>query len=82
MTTIYADTDYVVDQVFWQHVGTLHDRLDAQDFATIVDAEAAQVLHLGEELLRADPVRSWSVTDLASEMNLSTLLFGTIKPTQ
>lgn len=29
-TTIYADTDYVIDQVFRQHVGILHDRLDAQ----------------------------------------------------
>src|SRR5690625_3593561 len=32
-TVVYADTDYVIDQVFWQHVGLLRDRLDARDFA-------------------------------------------------
>ena len=29
VTTIYADTDYVIDQVFWQYAGVLYDRLDA-----------------------------------------------------
>jgi len=35
VTTVYLDTDYqyLIDQVFWQHVGLLQDRLDAQDFA-------------------------------------------------
>lgn len=27
-TTVYMDTDYLIDQVFWQHVGSLCDRLD------------------------------------------------------
>jgi DNA-binding domain-containing protein, araC-type len=36
VTTIYADTDYVIDQVFWQHVEFLQDRLHAQDFAATV----------------------------------------------
>lgn len=49
VTTIYADTDYVIDQVFWQHVGILHDRLDAQDFAATIYTEPAQILHLGED---------------------------------
>ena len=31
VTTGYLDTDYVIDQVFWQHVGLVRDRLDAQD---------------------------------------------------
>lgn len=156
VTTIYADTDYVVDQVFWQHVGVLQDRLDAQEFAATVYTEPAQILHLGperagllmpwldelvalslenepvrnfyrmqalwfsvahviapfiksspvrtsptqrqtncptqprsrrfaplraearqaEELLRADPLRAWSMTELATEVNLSKSQMG------
>ncbi|WP_438591211.1 helix-turn-helix domain-containing protein [Janibacter hoylei] len=49
VTTIYADTDYVIDQVFWQHVGSLCHRLDAQDFAATMYTEPAQVLRLGED---------------------------------
>lgn len=156
VTTIYADTDYVVDQVFWQHVGVLQDRLDAQEFAATVYTEPAQILHIGaersgllmpwldelvalslenepvhnfyrmqalwfsvahviapfiksspvrtsptqrqtncptqprsrrfaplraearhaEELLRADPVRAWSMTELATEVSLSKSQMG------
>lgn len=57
VTTIYADTDYVVDQVFWQHVGLLQDRLDAQDFAATVYTEPAQILRLGED--RAGSLMPW-----------------------
>lgn len=32
VTTLYLDTDYLVDQVFWQHSAVLADRLDAQGF--------------------------------------------------
>ncbi len=49
VTTIYADTDYVIDQVFWQHVGLLHDRLEAQDFAATLYTEPAQILQIGED---------------------------------
>lgn len=49
VTTIYADTDYVIDQVFWQHVSLLHDRLDAQEFAATIYTEPAQILRLGED---------------------------------
>jgi hypothetical protein len=49
VTTIYADTDYVLDQVFWQHASLLHDRLDAQEFAATVYTEPAQILRLGED---------------------------------
>ncbi|GAA3040130.1 helix-turn-helix domain-containing protein [Microbacterium dextranolyticum] len=52
VTTIYADTDYLVDQVFWQYVGYLGDRLDAQDFAAAVYTEPAQILRLGEDRVR------------------------------
>lgn len=56
-TTIFADTDYVVDQVFWQYVGLLQDRLDAQDFFATTYTEPAQVLRLGED--RAGMLMPW-----------------------
>ena len=49
VTTIYTDTDYVIDQVFWQHVGSLRHRLDAQDFTATMYTEPAQMLCLGED---------------------------------
>lgn len=48
ITTIYLDTDYVVDLIFWQYIGVLNDRLAAQGFAETVYAEPAQILRLGE----------------------------------
>ncbi|GIJ25831.1 hypothetical protein Vqi01_09930 [Micromonospora qiuiae] len=33
VTTIYADTDYLLDQLFWQYADVLRDRLDAQSLA-------------------------------------------------
>lgn len=48
-TTIYLDTDYVIDQVFWQHAWLLLDRLDAQRFTEAVYSDPAQVLRLGED---------------------------------
>ena len=57
VTTIYADPDYVVDQVFWQYVGLLQDRLDAQDFAATIYTEPAQILRLGED--RAGMLMPW-----------------------
>ncbi|MFN8183780.1 MAG: AraC family transcriptional regulator [Candidatus Nanopelagicales bacterium] len=49
VTTVYLDTDYVIDQVFWQHVGILQDRLDAQEFAATIYTEPAQILRLGAD---------------------------------
>ena len=48
ITTIYLDTDYLIDQIFWQNVDTLQDRFDAQCFAETIYTEPAQVLHIGE----------------------------------
>ncbi|MDN6351247.1 MAG: helix-turn-helix transcriptional regulator [Yaniella sp.] len=48
-TTIYLDTDYAIDQVFWQHAWLLHDRLDAQRFTEAIYSDPAQVLRLGED---------------------------------
>ncbi|MCM1011792.1 AraC family transcriptional regulator [Brevibacterium sp. XM4083] len=49
VTTIYLDIDYVLDQLFWQHVGVLNSRLDAYTLANTLYTEPAQVLSLGEE---------------------------------
>lgn len=57
VTTVYMDTDYLIDQVFWQHVGVLCDRLDARDLAEMMYLEPAQILRLGEE--RAGMLMPW-----------------------
>lgn len=57
VTILYLDTDYMVDQVFWQHASILADRLDAQGFAETKYAEPAQVLRLGED--RAGSLMPW-----------------------
>lgn len=57
VTTIYLDTDYVIDQVFWQHAGLLQDRLEAHWLAETVYSEPAQILRLGEE--RAGMLMPW-----------------------
>lgn len=49
LTTIYLDTDYVLDQVRWQYAGFLEDRLKAQGFADTIYTEPAQILRIGED---------------------------------
>lgn len=49
VTTIYADTDYVIDQAFWQYASILHDRLDAPVFVKETFTEPAQIIRLGEQ---------------------------------
>lgn len=51
VTTVFLDSDYAVDQFYWQHTGLLLDRLEAQDIAALVFAEPVQVLRLGEQRL-------------------------------
>lgn len=48
LTTIYLDTDYAIDQVFWQYAAVLSDRLHAQQFAETIYSEPAQLVRLGE----------------------------------
>jgi len=57
VTTIYADTDFLLDQLFWQYADVLYDRLDAQGFADTIYTEPAQVLRLGED--RAGMLMPW-----------------------
>lgn len=39
VTTIYADTDFLLDPLRWQYAAFLHDRLDAQGFAETIYTE-------------------------------------------
>ncbi|MGZ1489475.1 helix-turn-helix transcriptional regulator [Brevibacterium sediminis] len=57
VTTIYADTDFLLDQLFWQYAGILYDRLEARGLADTIYTEPAQVLHLGED--RAGLLMPW-----------------------
>ena len=57
VTTIYIDTDYVLDQVRWQYAAFLEDRLDAQGFVERICTEPAQILRLGED--RAGMLMPW-----------------------
>ncbi|MFD0997445.1 AraC-like DNA-binding protein [Pseudoclavibacter chungangensis] len=57
VTTVYLDTDYVLDQVRWQYAGFLEDRLKAQGFAETIYTEPAQILRLGED--RAGMLLPW-----------------------
>lgn len=52
VTTIYIDTDYVLDQMRWKYAAFLEDRLDAQGFVERIYTEPAQILRLGEDLHR------------------------------
>ncbi len=57
VTTVYLDTDYVLDQVRWQYAGFLEDRLAAQGFADTIYSEPAQILRVGED--RAGMLMPW-----------------------
>ena len=62
VTTLFADTDYVIDQAFWQYAGILCDRLDAPGFFHETFTEPAQIIRLGEhqvELLICPGLTSW-----------------------
>lgn len=48
VTTLYLDTDFVVDQVFWQHAEQFIDRLSAKQFLEAQHTEPAQIVRLGE----------------------------------
>ncbi|MBD8021362.1 helix-turn-helix transcriptional regulator [Brevibacterium sp. Re57] len=48
-TTIYVDTNYFVDQVFWQYSNSVCDRFDALEVAGTLNAEPVQILKPGFE---------------------------------
>lgn len=57
VTSIHVDTDFALDQFFWQHSAVLHDRLDAPGFAEKIYSEPAQILRIGRD--RAGMVVPW-----------------------
>jgi hypothetical protein len=57
VTFISIDTDYLIDQVFWTHVGLLSDRLDARELMGKLYVEPIQLLHFGVEKL--DQIAPW-----------------------
>lgn len=52
VTTVYADPDYVLDQLRWQYAGLVRDRLDTQALTNGTCTESIKVLCLGEERVR------------------------------
>lgn len=56
VTVIALDTDYLLDQLFWQHAPLLIDRLSARTLADTLYAEPVQLLRVGEACtLRLEP---------------------------
>lgn len=47
-STIHLDTDYLIDQLRWQHAALLHDRLDAQLLAETIYLDPTQFFRIGE----------------------------------
>lgn len=56
-TTLHLDSDYIVDQLFWQNAAVVSDRLFAWQFAESTYTEPAQILRLGPE--RAGLIAPW-----------------------
>lgn len=48
LTTLVVDTDYLLDQLFWQHLDVLADREAARDLAARLYPEPVQVIRLRE----------------------------------
>lgn len=75
VTIIYIDTDYLIDQVFWQHAGLLSDRLGARELAARLYLGPIQFLHIGGPVLaRITPwlnrlVRLTDTGDYATNFN-------------
>ncbi len=53
VTTVFLDSDYFADQVFWQYSNFLSDRLAAQAAMGTIYPEPIQIVRLGEKCLEA-----------------------------
>ncbi|MCW3158381.1 helix-turn-helix domain-containing protein [Micropruina sonneratiae] len=53
LTTVCLDTNYALEQVFWQHSALLSDRLAASSFAAARYTEPFQIIRLGENAVDA-----------------------------
>ena len=49
VSVIYLDSDYVLDQLFWQYAAFLGDRVSALSLANAIYAEPAQLIRLDED---------------------------------
>lgn len=49
VTTIYLDIDFVLDQLLWQNIDILHNRLDALGFAEMTFTAHGQFFHLDKD---------------------------------
>ncbi|MFV0375370.1 AraC family transcriptional regulator [Microbacterium sp.] len=57
VTTLFADTDYLIEHLFWQHLDLIPDRDAARDLAAKLYPDPVQVLRLGEcEVERLGPI--------------------------
>lgn len=52
LTTVYLDSDYVADQVFWQHSGFFPDRNAAVAAVEEIYPDPVQVVRLGEHQMK------------------------------
>lgn len=67
VTTIALDTDYMVDQLFWQWTGVFVDRHFARQYAGELFPDATQTLHVGDdEAIRLVPLLGEMATLRAS----------------
>ncbi|EEB0288070.1 helix-turn-helix transcriptional regulator, partial [Salmonella enterica subsp. enterica serovar Typhimurium] len=48
VTTVFIDTDYLIEHLYWQHLELLSDRDAARDLAARLYPEPVQILRLGE----------------------------------
>lgn len=85
LTTLYLDSDYIVDQIFWQNAAVVADKGFAMQFAESVYTEPAQVVRLGRRRLETlgpwlDELVALSVADAlpARFYRMQALLFAVL----
>ncbi|RLK49717.1 AraC-like DNA-binding protein [Microbacterium telephonicum] len=57
LTILHLDTDYIIDQIYWQNVAAVGDREFAQRYAETVYTDPAQIIRIG--LPRLDRLAPW-----------------------
>lgn len=57
LTILHLDTDYIIDQIYWQNLAAVGDREFAQRYAEAVYTDSAQIIHVGSP--RLDRLAPW-----------------------
>ncbi|GAA2229771.1 AraC family transcriptional regulator [Herbiconiux moechotypicola] len=57
LTILHLDTEYIIDQIYWQNVAAVGDRDFAQHYADTVYTDPAQIIRVG--LARLDRLAPW-----------------------